>query len=85
MPSSAEDWINIERGYRNKFPYCVGSMDGNHIVIENPLHSGSEYFNYKKTFSIVLLVLVDSNYKFTFVHIGCQGRISDGGVFNNSL
>ena len=38
----------------------------------------------KKTFSIVLLALVDSNYNFIFADIGCQGRISDGGVFRNS-
>lgn len=77
--------MNIERGYRRKFPHCLGATDGKHIVIENPPHSGTEYFNYKKTFSIVLLALVDANYKFIFADIGCQGRISDGGVFNNSL
>lgn len=49
------------------------------------MYSGSEYFNYKKSFSIVLLALVDSNYNLIFADIGCQGRISDGGVFRNSL
>ena len=29
----------------------------------------------------MLLAIVDSNYKFMFVDIGCNGRVSDGGVF----
>lgn len=52
-------------------------------VIQCPGESGSEFYNYKGNFSIVLMALVDVNYLFTYVDIGCQGRISDGGVFRN--
>ena len=30
------------------------------------------------------MALVDYDYKFIYVEVGCQGRISDGGVFRNS-
>lgn len=62
----------------------MGALDGKHITIRPPVGSGSYYFNYKHSFSVVLLALVDSDYKFIYVDIGCNGRVSDGGVFRNS-
>ena len=34
--------------------------------------------------SIILWALVDEDYKFFDVDVGCNGRISDGGVYRNS-
>ena len=62
-------------------------MDGKHVQLKCPFNSGSFYLSYKSSFSILLLPLVDTDYKFLYVDVGCTGRISDGGVFffNSSL
>jgi hypothetical protein len=60
-------------------------IDSKHIEIQSPHNSGSLFFNYRKTFSVVLLALVDANYKFTIIDIGGYSKSSDGGLFTKSI
>jgi len=85
MPSTPEEWMVISEEFERQwnFPHCIGSMDGKHITLQCPIKSGSDYYNYKSFFSIVLFALVDADYNFIYANVGCQGRISDGGVYNN--
>lgn len=73
MPPMTEDmWKDTAAKFeqRANFPHCLGAIDGKHIRIIKPSGTGSQHFNYKHYFSIVLLAIVDSNYKFVYVDIG---------------
>lgn len=85
IPTTPERWLEVAKQYEKtwNFPHCLGALDGKHVILQAPLNTGTEFFNYKSTFSVVLFALVDANYNFLYVNAGGQGRISDGGIFKN--
>ena len=86
MPQTSNEWRKIaeEMKKRWNFPNCIGALDGKHIVFRPPRSAGSTFYNYKNTNSIIFLGLVDASYKFIYVDVGVNGRVSDGGVFRES-
>ena len=75
-PTTPEEWRQVAKGFWEKlnFPLCIGALDGKHVAIKKPARSGSDYFNYKGFTSIVMMALVDSDYKFMWVDVGSKGR-----------
>ena len=86
LPSTKDEWKDIANSTQKRwqFPNCIGAADGKHISTIHPCGSGSEFFNYKGFYNIVLLALIDHDYKFIYVDVGCQGCISDGGIYRHS-
>ncbi|XP_050357371.1 uncharacterized protein LOC126778069 [Nymphalis io] len=82
-----ETWKRIADRFERhaQFPNCIGAVDGKHIRIFKPGNSGSSHYNYKNYFSIILLAICDSDYKFIFCDIGCYGRHSDSTIFEDTI
>ena len=85
-PDTEAGWRAISTEWYKKwnFPHTIGAIDGKHIACKSPPNSGSEYFNYKGFFSIILLALVDSDYKFLWADLSGTGSSSDAQVYNAS-
>lgn len=81
---TTEMWKSIANDFEQiwQFSHCIGALDGKQIVIKKPPKSGTSFYNYKQTFSMVLMALVDAHYKFISIDIGSIGRFSDANIFS---
>jgi len=91
MPIFIPDIKNIdfkqkaaEFSYKWNFPNCILAIDGKHIHIRSPSNTGSLFHNYKEYFSLVLLAMVDANYKFVAIDIDSFDKEGDSGIFLKS-
>ncbi|KAH7705181.1 nuclease HARBI1-like protein [Aphelenchoides avenae] len=85
-PRSEEEWLRVAQDFELQWqvPHALGCIDGKHVKIVAPAKSGSTYYNYKDSFSIVLMGLCDANYRLLYVDVGSYGHNSDGGIYDSS-
>ncbi|XP_063786053.1 putative nuclease HARBI1 [Pseudophryne corroboree] len=86
LPASTSQWQPVAEEFATTwhFPNCGGAIDGKHVRINPPANSGYFYFSYKGYFSIVLMAVVNANYKFICIDVGKNGHASDGGSLKNT-
>ena len=79
-----EDWKKVEEEFRTRWNvfHALWGLDGKHISMKKPKKSGSDYYKYKAFFSMLLLALVDADYRFLSVDVGSSGSSSDTQSFN---
>nr|XP_029724189.1 protein ALP1-like isoform X1 [Aedes albopictus] len=83
---TVQDWADKAAEFYSLWdlPNCCGAVDGKHVYLQCPPNSGSQFFNYKGTFSINLMAVSDACSNFIAVDVGAYGGNSDGGVFAES-
>ena len=74
-PSTEIEWRQISNDFESLWdlPHCIGAIDGKHIGIDFPKKPGTNYFNYKGFFSIVLMAVCDARYNFVLFDVGQYG------------
>ncbi|XP_071993299.1 uncharacterized protein [Engystomops pustulosus] len=80
----AFDVISANFLAKTNFPNCIGALDGKHIRVIQPPNSGSQYFNYKKFFSVGLLALADADSNFIAIETGSYGSTNDSRIWETS-
>ena len=82
--TTPDEWKELEREFRIRWnaQHALGALDGKHVALKRPKNSGPLYHNYKGFCSIVMLALVDGQYKFRWVDVGMAGSCSDAQIFN---
>ena len=89
LPKCREDFeekiVDMEEFWQ--FPCTWAASDGCHIPMKCPpgsLGACKEYHNFKNFYSIVLMALVDSNYRFIWGSCGFPGNSNDSVIFQST-
>lgn len=89
MPQTEEEFkqkaLDMEEFWQ--FPFCWAAIDGCHIPMKCPpggLQACKEYHNFKNFYSIVLMAMVDSHYRFVWGSCGFPGNSHDAVIFKST-
>ncbi|CAB3995080.1 Hypothetical predicted protein [Paramuricea clavata] len=89
MPNSEDTFHNkiLDMEEMWQFPCCWAAIDGCHIPLKCPpggMEACKEYNNFKNFYSIVLMALVDSHYRFIWGSCGYPGNSHDSIIFQST-
>ena len=85
-PQTPEQWKAVAQQFGDRWQLynSDGALSGKHIAIQGLRWGSSLYYSYKGFHSIVLMALVDADYKFIWAEVGSNGSAGDAQVFKSS-
>ena len=89
FPTTEDDFKEkmMKFGEEWQFPYAFSAVDGSHLPIKCPnggAQAMKQYFNFKGFYSIVLMALVDAEYRFIWASVGAPGNTHDSTLFQST-
>ena len=89
MPCTEQEFKQKMKEMNDKwqFPFCWAAIDGCHIPIKCPsggAASCKEYHNFKNFYSVVLMAMVESRYRFIWGSCGFPGNSHDAIIFQST-
>ena len=89
MPCTEQEFKQKMKEMNDKwqFPFYWAAIDGCHIPIKCPpggAASCREYHNFKNVYSVVLMAMIDSRYRFIWGSCGFPGNSHDAIIFQST-
>ena len=85
FPESDAEYLAAMATFQGKpIPNCIGAIDGSHIRILRPPECGTDFYNRKGYYSILLQGICDGDGKFLSVSCGYPGSIHDARMLRRS-
>lgn len=84
LPKTSDEWQQIASDFSSNwnFPMCIGAIDGKRFLVQSQ-NTGPEFCDYKGYHGILMVALVDANYKFLYVATEAQGQANAVGFWDN--
>ena len=75
-PTSKKERLDIATKFDNKwnFPHCLVAINGKHLIKQTPPRKCYSFFNYRKSLSIGLLAVCNTNCSHLFILVNLVGK-----------
>ena len=76
VSSTEGEWLSIAETFETpwQYPNAIGAIDRKNKVIWKPSHGGSHYYNYKHSYSIILMAIAGPSYEYLYADVGTNGE-----------
>ncbi|XP_050689716.1 putative nuclease HARBI1 [Eriocheir sinensis] len=82
-PRTSQECQAVAEDFKKRWnvPRACGAIDGKHVAMRCPPNTGTLYHNYKGFLSVVLLALVDANYKFLWADVELKQCLDEASIY----